>query len=387
MLLVLLDYKKFKIKDFLCIKDISLVFLLFLIISYISVFFSIDRHESLKEVNSELLKNIVVMAIMFLYFKNIDQNKLKPYLNTIYLSVIFHTIINIFIWSSFGFSFEHRMGGLLDGALDNGGGERFGIWATYALAFAIAIYKENKKLMIFLLFLTLLSIVSTQTRAAYIGALLMLIAFVIFIVKSIKLKFAITAIMVVVIGVFSVYSSNLSSRYNLSHIDDYYKMLSDSPMQMQKYEQMGFNHSITSRLSMWKSAILYRLEEPFMPTGYGRFLYHKTIVKLVDKEKQPFCEYSQAHNEFVGILFSLGIFGFLLFLLIWVYFLKYSYALIKTNTKEINTFGIFTFLGAFGFIGSLCFGSFFADSEARFFYIIFGMVCAIFCNNKQDKIV
>ncbi|WP_169776885.1 O-antigen ligase family protein [Campylobacter mucosalis] len=387
LFLVILDYKKFNIKEFWCIKDILLVLLLLLIISYISVFFSIDRQESFKEVNSELLKNIIIMVIMFLYFKNIDQTKLKPYLNIIYLSVIIHTIINIFIWSSFDFSFQHRMGGLLDGVLDNGGGERFGIWATYALAFAIAIYKNNKKLMFFLLFLTIISIVSTQTRATYIGAFLMLIAFVVFIVKSIKLKFAITTIMAVVIGVFSVYSSNLSNRYNLSHIDDYYKMLNDSPMQMHKYDQMGFNHSIVSRLSMWKSAILYRLEEPFVPTGYGRFLYYKTIVKLTDKEKQPYCKYPQVHNEFVGILFSLGIFGFLLFILMWIYFLKYSYALIKTNIQDINTFGIFAFLGTFGFIGNLFFGSFFADSEGRFFYIIFGIICAIACDSIKDKIV
>ena len=156
-----------------------------------------------------------------------------------------------------------------------------------------------------------------------------------------------------------------------------------APNEMGKeYKKLNLDYSISSRISMWKAAIIYSSNHPFEPTGYGRFLYGKNIVKLNSKENQPFSVYSQVHNEFLGILFSLGIFGLMLFLSFWIYFLKKSYSLIKNNINNATSmFGFTMFFGGIGFIVNLCFGSFFGDTEAKFFYMMFGIILAISVKN------
>ena len=129
---------------------------------------------------------------------------------------------------------------------------------------------------------------------------------------------------------------------------------------------------------MWKSVILYRMDEPFIPQSYGRFLYGKSL-KEINKDKKeniPYVVYSQAHSDFMSMLFSLGIFGLIFFLLLLGYTLKVSYAL--TKDANYKSFGVLVFLGTFGYIGSMMFGSFFGDTEQIFFYILLGATLAIY---------
>ncbi|WP_170019319.1 O-antigen ligase family protein [Campylobacter sp. RM16190] len=382
LLVLLSDCKNFVFKDILAIKNILFIFIGLLILSYFSLLYSVDTAQSFKEANSELLKNIIIMLFVFLYFKSLPEPLLEVYMRLIYISIAVHMLINIYIWHHFGFEFSvnTRMGGLLDGALEQGGGagERFGIWATFFLAFALSLwYFSDKKFAILALFLALINIVANQTRATYVGVILIfMLLFTVMPKKRVTraLFFIILAISTVS---FYKFSDNLSSRYNLTHVNEYMSLLNETPAKMRDYKEHGLDYSIATRLSMWKSALLYRMDEPFIPTGYGRSLYGKSITKLMDEQNRPFVVYSQVHNEFIGVFFSLGIFGLLLFLALWFYYFKMSIVLLRSDESRFKIFGFFSFFGGVGFVASLCFGSFFGDSEAKFFYLLFGMICAI----------
>lgn len=379
------DYKNFAIKDILKIKGVLIVFAGLLILSYISVFFSVDMKHSFKETNSELLRNIIVMLFFFLYFQNMPKAKLDTYMRLIYISIAIHMLINIYIWHRFGFEFgtDKRMGGLLDGAFQSGGGagERFGIWVTFFLAFSLSLwYFSDKKFAGLALLLAAVNIIANQTRATYVGLVLIFISLFIVMPKKRAVRALFFVSLALCTGVFYNFSDRLSSRYNLTHANEYVKLLQETPSEMRDYDKHGLDYSIATRLSMWKSAISYRMKEPFIPTGYGRFLYGKSIVNLADEPDIPFVLYSQVHNEFIGVFFSLGLFGILLFTALWFYYFKISAALLKRSETTFKIFGFFSFFGGVGFIASLCFGNFFGDSEAKFFYLIFGMICAISYN-------
>ncbi len=186
------NYGRLQVKKILCNKNIIIVFLITLLLAVISLFFTPDVNESLKEIRSELIKNFIVMALFFLYANLFDGQKLKYILNIIAIVLLCHTTINLYMWYGNNM-WPYRAGGLLD----SGGGERFGIWATYALSMSIAfLFLRHRLYFVPFIALAILSIVANNTRATYIGLALILI-FCIFFIKSRFLKFLILGLIVV----------------------------------------------------------------------------------------------------------------------------------------------------------------------------------------------
>lgn len=384
LLLAITDFKKVDFKNLLKIKWLLVILFAFIVLAYLSLFYSIDIKLSLKEVNKELVRNVLVMILVFLFFSTYSIDKITPYIYSIIAILFIHTIINLYTWYLADFSFNVRTGGLLDGYINKGGGERFAIWTSFAISASIAIFLyKNKFIGAIFFILSLLSMFSTQTRAGYLAAICMIVLIAFATIKSRLIK--VLTILFFIIFIIGVYlnSHNFSYRYNLKASNDYIALMKKAPNEMgEEYKKLNLDYSISSRISMWKAAIIHILDHPFEPTGYGRFLYGKNIVKLNSKENQPFAVYSQVHNEFIGVLFSLGIFGLILFLSFWIYFLKKSYSLIKNNINNVaSIFGFTMFFGGIGFIVNLCFGSFFGDTEAKFFYMMFGIILAISIKN------
>ena len=388
LLVVATEYKKWYFKDLLKIKVPLVLLSIIAILAYISLFFTIDINETLKEVNKGVVKNVVFMIIIFYYFMNLEYEKIKIYIYIVFSSLFVHSIINIITWINVGFSFNYRTGGLLDGYLNNGGGERFGIWAMYALGCAISlfIFSKNKILAAAFLAISLLSIISNNTRATYIGVAFVLVSIFFIFIRSNKFRlFSCVAAVIFVFGFYQISHHISPDRYNLTLIPKYIELMKKTPKEMGAYSEMGLTESVPSRISSWKSVIIYRLHEPFVPTGYGRFLYGKTIRKLNSEQDIPFSNYSQLHNEFLGMFFSLGIFGFLAFIGIWISYLKTSVQVGKNNDALIQAFGYTIFFGALGFIASLIFGSFFGSSEAKLFYLTLGMALGIYCKRGPEN--
>ena len=217
----------------------------------------------------------------------------------------------------------------------------------------------------------------------------MLVAVFFIFIRSNKIRILSCALVTIFIFGFYEISHHISpDRYNLTLIPKYIELIKKSPKEMESYSDMGLTISVPARLAMWKSVLIYRLHEPFVPTGYGRFLYGKTIRKLNSEQDVPFSDYSQVHNEFLGMFFSLGIFGLLAFIGIWISYLKTSIQVSKNNDVLLMVFGYTIFFGGLGFIASLLFGSFFGSSEAKLFYLTLGMALGIYYKqgpNNDDK--
>ena len=368
-------------------KNIVFIFLVFIILALISLFNTPDLKESIEEINSELIRNFLVlfMLIFYIYFSN--DKKIKSIFIIIASILLIHTLLNIGVWIYNG-GWPARTGAFLDGTIKGiriGSAERFGIWATYMLSAAIAlILLKYKKIGYIFLFLSLISIIANQTRATFISSLLIFVVTFFTFSKNIKMKFIILLLTFMAISLFYQYSSKLSPRYNVKHIVlNFKKIINTSP---NKFQNLGIEYSTYTRLAMWKSAILYRLKDPFIPQEYGRFLYGKSIKLNFKNEPKnlPLHIYAQTHNEFIGMLYSLGVVGLITFLYFLYFQLKISYILSKIDSNSIyQIFGIFTFLGTIGFIGSMMFGSFFGDSEAKFFYPLYGMILGIYLKIKK----
>ena len=55
-----------------------------------------------------------------------------------------------------------------------------------------------------------------------------------------------------------------------------------------------------------------------------------------------------------------------------------------TKDENYKSFGVLVFLGTFGYIGSMMFGSFFGDTEQMFFYILLGAALSIYIGRLNE---
>lgn len=139
LLLAITDFKKVDFKNLLKIKWLLVILFAFIVLAYLSLFYSIDIKLSLKELNKELVRNVLVMIVVFLFFSTYSIDKITPYIYSIIAILFIHTIINLYTWYLADFSFNVRTGGLLDGYINKGGCERFAIWTSFAIS-AIFLY-------------------------------------------------------------------------------------------------------------------------------------------------------------------------------------------------------------------------------------------------------
>lgn len=393
------NYKQFTCKDFPKIKTFFIIFGVLLFLALISSFYSINYKQTLSEIRSEFIKPLIYFILMYFFINLSNKEKSEKLFFLLGLILLFHTFLNIGIWIDNG-GWPSRTGGLLDGSIRewnmDGSAERFGIWTTYTLAFSLSmLFTKYKKIAYLFIVIVFVSIVANHTRATFIGTIFILFSYFIFFYKNRLIKFITLFLLISSIVSFTFYSKNLGERFNVYNMISSLKYLDEyTPSEFKKLEDnYGLGYSTVTRLGMWKSVILYRLDEPFIPQSYGRFLYAKSL-KEIYKDKQeniPYVVYSQAHSDFMSMLFSLGIVGLIFFILLLAYTLRISYIL--TTNSNYKTFGIFVFLGTFGYIGSMLFGSFFGDTEQLFFYILLGATLSLYikhlnenCENEKTKI-
>ena len=377
-------YKSFDYKNFFKLKVFFILFGGLFLLSVSSYFYSVDPHKTLSEIRSEFIKPLILFLVVYFFVTILEKEKLQKLFFLLGCVLVFHTILNIGIWIDNG-GWPSRTGGLLDGTIValniSNSAERFGVWATYFLSFSLAMtFTKHKRIAYIFIFIALISIIANHTRATFIGTIFIFLAYFIFLYKNRLIKVLSLTLIILSILVFSLYSKNFEERFNVYNMVASLKYLNDyTPSQYKILEdEYGLGYSTVTRLAMWKSVILYRMDEPFIPQSYGRFLYGKSL-KEINKDKKeniPYVVYSQAHSDFMSMLFSLGIFGLIFFLLLLGYTLKVSYAL--TKDENYKSFGVLVFLGTFGYIGSMMFGSFFGDTEQIFFYILLGATLAIY---------
>ncbi len=390
LLFIYLNYKEFNYRNFSKIKVFFVLFGTLLFLALFSSFHSINYIETIREIKSEFIKPLIWFLIIYFLIMLSDKQNMAKLFFLLGCILGFHTILNIVIWIDNG-GWPSSTGGLLDGTINilniPGAGERFGIWATYFLSFALSMtFTKYKKFAYLFIIIALISIIANHTRATFIGTIFIFLAYFIFLYKNRVVKILSLSLIILSILFFSIYSKNFEERFNVYNMVASLKYLNDyTPSQFKILEDnYGLGYSTVTRLAMWKSVILYRMDEPFYPQSYGRFLYGKSLSEIYKDKKEniPYELFPQAHSDFMSILFSLGIFGLIFFLLLLGYTLKASYAL--TKDENYKSFGVLVFLGTFGYIGSMMFGSFFGDTEQIFFYILLGATLAIYIGRLNE---
>lgn len=357
----------------------------FLSIALISLIFSVDPYESLKKIKVSIIENVFMLILIYLICINFDQKSYQRLFYGIGAAFSIHAIINIVLWQQNG-GFPYRSGGLLD----TPGGEMFGIWAAFFLAYSVALtIYYHKKLGVFLLLLALVSIIANNTRATYIGVLAMLTFAPFFLAYSRRNKIILsTAILLGSVCFYSLLGQQVSENKH-----DYTKIFSKlelivnmPPAEMEKLDRVyGMDGGIAIRLSLWKSAMLSILQNPLLPRGYGQDLYLKTLKQENQNtpENLPYEHYPQLHNDFLGMWYALGFIGLLAFTGFFIYTIRTCINVSQCSKNNLDiAFSVFIGLGIVTEAVAMFFGTYFTGSEAKIIFMLMAIITALYVRNK-----
>lgn len=375
----LMYIKEYRFNMLLNYKFLYIILGGLLALALASIPFSADMLKTFREIKSDFFAQYFILFFIVLNINIMDKKRINYIFIIMVLSLIIHTCINIFMWQKGGF-WPFRAHGLVST-------EKFGIWATYALSISIALfYTKYKKVAFLLIPVSLVSIVANNTRATFLGMLLIIVLYFLFFYRNRFIKYAFLITLVLSLTTFIFYSKKFGNRYNVYNtVSKLEKLKNLSPSEFEiGVSKHGLDFSILSRLSMYKAIIIYRNSHVFTLNGYGRNLYGKQIREVFKNQKEnlPFAIMGHPHNNFLGIYFSLGILGLVLFILLFLYNLKTS-LLVYKNSEQYKYFGVYAFFGTIGYIASLSFADYFGGTVLTYFYILFGINLGILSKNLE----
>ena len=124
----------------------------------------------------------------------------------------------------------------------------------------------------------------------------------------------------------------------------YFKKLSERFESLYQFTPYKMEEAAGWRLKAWQEGIKQLLKNPILGTGFGKILHvdFRGFTSTV--------EIRGLHNDFLGILIQLGILGFIPFIFINYYTIKYFRKLYKLNNPELIAlfaFYIATLVGIF----------------------------------------
>lgn len=369
------------IKDFKWIKtSFELPFLAFFLAAAVSLFTSVDFHESLKEIWGELLVPILLFYLSYFAIKKDTDGFLL--LKILFLgSLVFsiYSFYDFFLHGGTWFTVTYKAGGLRD----PGGGEVAALYHTMVIPFIFwgLIYFKERKEGIFLLLALIVNLLAfhiTFVRAGMIAIAFQFI-FISFVLLREKRWLLSLLILLILSAISFVYIEKKMFREmhteKIPTISEYLKM---SPEEI-----AGPNpSSMRQRLAMWKTAIDKISENPFYPHGYGRFLFGKTVRN----EQNKHFIYPQTHNTFIGIAFELGVQGLLVFLwMINTFFVVCLKFWLRSNQPLIKYFSLSLMTMMIGYWINNFFGSFDGDDSKLLFMMLLGMGMAIMHRIPKEK--
>lgn len=290
--------------------DLPLLMLLLIII--LSTFFSSVKNVSLigslPRVHGSAVSYVVYI---FLYFLAVSHLRTKGQIKQLFLlfggsAVIVSVITLLSYWGAYlPFPFAKTVNFTLTGS-------SFSTAALLSLLLPlplisivnpINILPKPAGLILSILFITV--IVLTGNVASYIAAIAAVIL-VIFTVKQEELKkrlttFAIPFIVAVVLVLLSIVPS-------MGRVKN---PLFERRISFQKEIQLSFATS-------WKIAISAFRDTPILGTGPATFLFNFTTYRPIEHNNTPFwnVRFDTAHNEFLQVLATLGVLGFVALLFI-----------------------------------------------------------------------
>lgn len=380
--MVLLILKYYITKDFKWVKtSFELPFIAFFIVAVISIFTSVDRHETLKEIWGELIVPILLFYTVYYAIK--DKNEAFILVKVLFISSLIFSLYSFYDFYSHGgkfFTVVYKAGGLRD----PGGGEVAALYHTMVIPFIFwaLFYWKNNKEKIFLFILLIVNLLAFHIT--FVRAGMLALGFQAIFITGILLieRRWILSIFILIILIFGSYLYIDKKMFREMH---YEKIPSiNEYLKMSPEEIAGTNpSSMRQRLAMWKVAIEKISENPFYPHGYGRFLFGKSVRN----ENNKHFIYPQVHNSFLGVAFELGIQGLIVYLwMITVFFIicwKYWKKSINTDIKYFSA-SLLTMM--IGYWINNFFGSFDGDDSKLLFMILLGIGMAVMHRIPKEEV-
>ncbi len=371
--LILIIIRYYFLRDIRFINtSFELPFLAFFITALISLFTSIDLHESVKEIWGELIIPILVFYSVYLTIKKEKEAFLLIKI-LFFSSFIFsaYSFYDFYVHKGHFFSAVYRAGGLRD----PGGGEVAALYHCMVIPFIIfsIFYSQVFKNHIFLSCLLLINFLAfhlTFVRAGMIAIIFQILFVSLLLLLDKKWKMSLI-LLIIIVSIGTLYMEKKMFREmhteKIPSLTEYFKLTPE--------EIAGKNpSSMRQRLAMWKTAIDKISENPFYPHGYGRFLFGKTVRN----ENNRHFIYPQTHNTFIGIAFELGIQGFLVFLwMIGTFFIVCLKYWVKSNNCSIKFFSGSLMTMMIGYWVNNFFGSFDGDDTKLLFMVLLGIGMAV----------
>ena len=375
IILILFFLNKIKFKPKNIIKDkILFLLILFWFFILISLFNSIYFENSISRSIGFL--RFILFSYAVAYYVKLDNFKYFKIIILIWFFIFFVTSIDLFIEYTLGQNLlgnTSYMKGRLAGFLGNElkiGNYYLGFYFLI-LAFSVQFFKQKFLYIFIIIFISLIALLIGE-RANFIKIFFGLSIFLIFYKKIImKYKIIFFGIILSCVIIFVNFNSEFKTRYKTQF---YTPLKTEGIYKYIKGIPYGAHFSTAYKIFE---------ENPINGIGLKNFYFECGKDKYIDKEfvfNHARCS-THPHQLHFEILSHIGIFGYLVFIYLFLFFIYFGLQnYLRNKDPYLLASLVFIFVSIFTPVPS---GSFFTTYGATIFWLNFGLVLAF--ASKQNK--
>ena len=375
IILILFFLNKIKFKPKNIIKDkILFLLILFWFFILISLFNSIYFENSISRSIGFL--RFILFSYAVAYYVKLDNFKYFKIIILIWFFIFFVTSIDLFIEYTLGQNLlgnTSYMKGRLAGFLGNElkiGNYYLGFYFLI-LAFSVQFFKQKFLYIFIIIFISLIALLIGE-RANFIKIFFGLSIFLIFYEKIImKYKIIFFGIILSCVIIFVNFNSEFKTRYKTQF---YTPLKTEGIYKYIKGIPYGAHFSTAYKIFE---------ENPINGIGLKNFYFECGKDKYIDKEfvfNHARCS-THPHQLHFEILSHIGIFGYLVFIYLFLFFIYFGLQnYLRNKDPYLLASLVFIFVSIFTPVPS---GSFFTTYGATIFWLNFGLVLAF--ASKQNK--
>ena len=348
-------------------NKISYSWLLLILAMLVSFFQSMNIAESIVTLNRWL-----IIYLLFIYFSIFLNKKPSLFRNIVNITIII-SVINV-LWCIIayyvvGAHVNPRNNLYLNGFYGNKNIFAAAILFKLPFLYYAFVFKKNwtKWFSLFLIFSLTFCLVILSARTSFIGLIMqltLLFAFALFIVLKQKKskKIIVLSLIIISSALLGFVGGDRFLKYNFnrycvsSHNAQKYDLTEDSYSVSNRFKSIEEGNS-KGRLKIWRNTITIIKDNPIK--GYGVGNHKLAIMKVETPQKFNFIVSDHAHNDYLEMWSELGIFGLIIYLLLFAsafpLFIKTQW---KTNISKTTRF--------ISFVGLLCVVNYMNDAMFNF---------------------
>lgn len=290
-------------------EPVSVLFWLFLGVTFFSVIFSIDRVYSLLELKGEPLKSALLFPVISTVFVN--EERLKKMVNVIFLALIF--IVSIGYYSYFFHNISVMKPDIAIMHTGFTGYNRFAVFLNSLLPFAFIFLLLPKKTIVkvflgLLLLISVIALILTSSRMGLISFFCIVFLWSLYFSKTRNYSF---------IKIMSVFTTAILITVTILWFSfpDVRNRVRPTSEQLRTFNL---------RTQAWEPAIHAILQRPIFGWGYGKRIFFQDVpFQNTQYKKAPAIYPKNLHNTFIKILFHQGIIGLIPYLFLILFSIKY----------------------------------------------------------------